>query len=91
VVYIDAHTHFGPPGKDLPPVTPEERIKLMDSIGMDAMVTTPPYSSISADRSYRRQISSYLMFRGSILIDFIVLQGLTPILGGGLLKRLSGL
>lgn len=52
LTYIDAHTHFGPPGKGLPPATPEERIKLMDSLGMDAMVTTPPYSSISRDRSY---------------------------------------
>ncbi|MEM3986742.1 MAG: amidohydrolase family protein [Candidatus Methanomethylicia archaeon] len=52
MIYIDAHTHFGPPGKDLPPVTPEERIKLMDDIGMTAMITTPPYSSISVDRSY---------------------------------------
>ncbi|MCS7364133.1 MAG: amidohydrolase family protein [archaeon GB-1867-035] len=52
MVYIDAHTHFGKKGKGLPPNTPEERIKMMDEIGMDAMVTTPPYASISYDRTY---------------------------------------
>lgn len=52
MVYIDAHTHFGKRGKGLPPNTPEERIKIMDEIGMDAMVTTPPYASISYDRTY---------------------------------------
>jgi predicted TIM-barrel fold metal-dependent hydrolase len=52
MVYIDAHTHFGKEGKGMPPNTPEERIEMMDRIGMDAMVTTPPYASISYDRTY---------------------------------------
>ena len=52
MVYIDAHTHFGKKGKGLPPNTPEERIKVMDEIGMDAMITCPPYASISRDRTY---------------------------------------
>ncbi|HDO21025.1 MAG: amidohydrolase family protein [archaeon GB-1845-036] len=52
MVYIDAHTHFGMKGRGMPPNTPEERIAYMDRIGMDAMVTSPPYASISPDRTY---------------------------------------
>lgn len=52
MVYIDAHTHFGKKGKGMPPNTAEERIEVMDAIGMDAMITTPPYRSISMDRTY---------------------------------------
>jgi len=52
MIYIDAHTHFGMKGKGLPPNTPEERVRVMDEIGMDAMITTPPYASISPDRTY---------------------------------------
>jgi len=53
MVYIDAHTHFGkgmPAG--IPPDRVEECIAMMDRIGMDAIITTPPYASISMDRSY---------------------------------------
>jgi len=53
MVYIDAHTHFGkgmPSG--IPPKGAGECVRMMDSIGMDAMITSPPYASISPDRSY---------------------------------------
>jgi len=53
MVYIDAHTHFGrgfPSG--IPPDGAGECVKMMDSIGMEAMITSPPYAAISSDRSY---------------------------------------
>jgi len=54
MVYIDAHTHFGSrsPRAGIVPDKVDECIKMMDSIGMDAIVTFPPYASISMDRSY---------------------------------------
>ncbi len=49
---IDGHTHFAPPGKGLPPNSLEELLSIMDACGISAVVTTPPYSSIGADRTY---------------------------------------
>ncbi len=53
MVYIDAHTHFGrgmPQG--IPPEGVEKCIQMMDKIGMDAIIITPCYASISPDRTY---------------------------------------
>ena len=52
LVVIDAHTHFAEKGKGSPPNTPEELVAAMDKLRIDAMITTPPYSSISFDRTY---------------------------------------
>lgn len=52
MVVIDAHTHFAMKGKGAPPNTPEELVAAMDRFKIDAMITTPPYSSISPDRTY---------------------------------------
>jgi len=52
LVVIDAHTHFASVGKGSPPNTPEDLVAVMDSNKIDAMITTPPYSSISFDRTY---------------------------------------
>ncbi len=52
MVVIDGHTHFAGPGKGLPPCSVEEFLSVMDENGIDAVVTTPPYSSIGADRTY---------------------------------------
>jgi predicted TIM-barrel fold metal-dependent hydrolase len=53
MVYIDAHTHFGkgmPQG--IPPDGVEQCIQMMDKIGMDAIIITPCYASISPNRTY---------------------------------------
>jgi len=53
MAYIDAHTHFGygmPAG--IPPEGVEDCVKMMDSIGMDAIVISPCYASISYDRTF---------------------------------------
>jgi len=53
MVYIDAHTHFGgkmPQG--IPPERVDECITMMDQIGMDAIVTSPPRAAASADRTF---------------------------------------
>jgi len=52
LVVIDAHTHFAKKGKAPPPNTPEDLVAVMDKLKIDAMITTPPYSSISMDRTY---------------------------------------
>ncbi len=52
MVVIDGHTHFAGPEKGLPPCSVEELISVLDVNGIDAVVTTPPYSSIGTDRSY---------------------------------------
>jgi len=52
LVVIDAHTHFAKKGKGSPPNTPEDLIAAMDGVKIDAMITTPPYSAISYDRTY---------------------------------------
>jgi len=53
MVYIDAHTHFGGGMfQGIPPEGVEECLKMMDAIGMDAMVMSPCYASISYDRTY---------------------------------------
>jgi len=52
LVVIDAHTHFADVGRGSPPNTPKDLVAVMDSNGIDAMITTPPYSSISLDRTY---------------------------------------
>jgi len=47
MIYIDAHTHFGagmPMG--IPPEDAQKCVDMMDRIGMDGMVTSPPYASI---------------------------------------------
>ena len=53
MVYIDAHTHFGkgdPMG--ISPKEAQKCVEMMDGIGMDGMITSPPYASIGPDRSY---------------------------------------
>ena len=53
MVYIDAHTHFGgkmPQG--IPPERVDECIRMMDQIGMDAIVTSPPRAAASPDRTF---------------------------------------
>ena len=52
LVVIDGHTHFAGPEKGLPPCSVEELLSVMDANGVDAVVTTPPYSSIGPDRTY---------------------------------------
>lgn len=52
MVVIDSHTHFAKKGKGSPPNTPEDLVAVMDKFKIDAMITTPPYSSISFDRNY---------------------------------------
>ena len=52
MVIIDGHTHFAGPEKGLPPNSVEELLSVMDANGIDAVVTTPPLSSIGADRKY---------------------------------------
>ena len=52
MVVIDAHTHFGDKGKASPPNTARDLVAVMDGFGIDAMVTTPPYSAISYERDY---------------------------------------
>jgi len=52
MVIIDGHTHFAGPEKGLPPNSVEELLSIMDANCIDAVVTTPPYSSIGADRTY---------------------------------------
>jgi len=52
MVVIDGHTHFAGLGKGMPPCSVEELLSVMDGNGIDAVVTTPPYSSIGADRTY---------------------------------------
>lgn len=49
---IDSHTHFAAVGRGLPPNSVEELLRVMDQNGIDAVVTTPPYSSIGSDRTY---------------------------------------
>lgn len=53
MVYIDAHTHFGD-GKraGIPPKDADKCVEMMDTIEMDGMVTTPPYTSIGARMNY---------------------------------------
>jgi predicted TIM-barrel fold metal-dependent hydrolase len=52
LVIIDAHTHFADVGKGSPPNTPDDLVSVMNQNGIDAMITTPPYSSISYERDY---------------------------------------
>ena len=52
MVIIDGHTHFAGPGEGLPPCAVEELLSVMDRNCIDAVVTTPPYSSIGKDRTY---------------------------------------
>ena len=49
---IDGHTHFAGPGKGLPPCSVDELLSVLDGNGIDAVVATPPYSSIGMDRTY---------------------------------------
>ncbi|MFQ6053345.1 MAG: amidohydrolase family protein [Candidatus Bathyarchaeia archaeon] len=52
MVVIDGHTHFAGAGRGLPPSTVEDLLSAMDGNGIDAVVTTPPYSAIGRDRTY---------------------------------------
>ncbi len=52
MVVIDGHTHFAGPEKGLPPNSVKELLSIMDMNDIDAVVTTPPLSSIGADRKY---------------------------------------
>lgn len=78
MVYIDAHTHFGLKGRGLPPYTPEERIAVMEKYKMDAMVTTPPYASISLDRSYDEANEFLLKVQKKYPKRFYVLARINP-------------
>jgi hypothetical protein len=49
---IDGHTHFAGEGRGLPPNSVGELLGVMDQNCIDAVVTTPPYSSIGPDRTY---------------------------------------
>ena len=67
MIIIDGHTHFAGPRKGLPPNSVEELLSIMDANGIDAVVTTPPYSFIGSDRPTMRSMHSYQrLWRGCL-------------------------
>lgn len=53
MIYIDAHTHFGK--GDPMGISPKEAhkcVEMMQGIGMEGMITSPPYASIGSERNF---------------------------------------